>query len=159
LAWAWDLSGADVYLYPGKDVPHEQVTFKLQPGETREWAWGDGAPLFPARQIAGGLAVRVQIWESDQGARAFGKTLSDVVEAVKESKLTNIFKLIALAGGPTTATLAEELALAISAVLKANSDDFVDFYEGYFGATQPWEIGEETIRERNSEIVVSRSRS
>jgi hypothetical protein len=108
---------------------------------------GEGVILFPQRRVSAGIAVRIHIFESDKADRRFGEVLGEVVKAVEEAKLTNLLKLLALATGGAVATLtlveeaAVELSKVIAAILKANSDDYVDFFEGYFPVSSPWGDG------------------
>ncbi len=161
LAWAWDLSGAPVVDYPGATGSPDRCIIPLQVGQIRQFL-GAGIALFPARRVTAGLAVRIMIWESDQGARDFGKTLSEVANTIKASKLNNLLSLVSLATGATTATIALikdaaiELADALGKILQANSDDYVDFYEGYYPAADPWTAGEETHQGNASEIALTR---
>jgi hypothetical protein len=161
MAWGYDLSGEPPWLWPGKDIDLETLRSSLKPGEAREFL-GAGALLFPARQVYGGIALRLQIWESDAGTRRLGKTIEDVSKAIDDSKLTNVLSLIAAAGGPTTATLAlirdaaTELGKIIGAILKGNSNDLVDFYDGYYPVSDPWTSGEERYDAHGSEIVLRR---
>jgi hypothetical protein len=140
---AWDLSGEEPYLYPGKAIDVQSVRIPIKTNSNREFI-GDGALLFPPRVVSSGLAVRIQVWESDEDVRKLGKTISSVSDAVSKSSLTQLLSLIALAGGPTTATLSLikdaslELAGVIGTILQANSDDFVDFYEGFYSASDRW---------------------
>jgi hypothetical protein len=161
LAWSWDPSGAPVVVYPGPTATAQTCIIPLKVGQVREFL-GTGIALFPARQVTAGLATRIMLWESDQGARDFGKTMSEVVNAVKASKLNNLLSLLSLATGVTTATVslvkdaAIELADVIGKILQANSDDYVDFYEGYYPAAEPWTTGDEMHRGNASEIVLAR---
>jgi hypothetical protein len=126
LAWSWDASGESVALYPGKDTRPENTIIKLRAGNVREFM-GEGAVLFPPRAIAGGLAVRINVWESDKGARDFGTKMSEVTGAIQQSKLNNLRSLLALAG-PQLATLtlikdaALELAGVVGTILQSNGD-------------------------------------
>jgi len=164
LAWSWDLSGAPVFVYPGDTATPQTCIIPLKPGDVREFL-GTGIVLFPARQVTGGIAIRIMIWESDQGASDFGKTMREVANTVKASKLNNLLSLLSSlssATGVTTATIslvkdaAIELADAIGKILQANSDDYVDFYEGYYPASEPWTPGDEMHRGNASEIVLHR---
>lgn len=144
-AWAWDLSGAPIYQYPGKDVSEEDVIIPMKSGILREFI-GEGINLFPKRLIKGGMGVRIQIWESDKGTRDFGEVLGQVADSIKKSEMNNLLSLIALTGAPaaTISTIAKasiELAGIISTILKANSNDYVDFFEGYYSADQQWNTG------------------
>lgn len=160
VSWAWDFSGASPVVEPD---PAEAAKYvhRLQAGERIEYA-GDGRLLFPPRKVTGGMAVRIQICESDEGTRKAGETLELVRKAVEDSKLTSVLSLAALAGGPTTATLglvkdaANELSQVIAAILKANNDDMVDLYEGYWRATGAWEPGREDVRGTASHLAFNR---
>jgi len=161
LSWAYDLSGAPATLHPPSGVAAEDVVRKARPNEILTYL-GDGALLFPARKVSSGIALRIQLWESDAGARRLGDTLKATADEISKSELNQLLKLIALAGGPTTATLgmieeaAVELTKAIGIILKTNSEDFVDFYEGYFSATSPWSKAEEKGVGPHSEIVIGK---
>lgn len=123
---------------------------------------GAGIVLHPARPVSAGLAVRIQIWESDKGVRDFGKVLADVGSAVKDSELSALLSPILSGAGVTTTTIdavkkaAAELAEIIGGILQANSNDYVDFYEGYYPVKDAWEGGNETHRGAASEIVLTR---
>lgn len=163
LAWCWDLSGHPASMYPGNAADPLSALIPMRGGDLREFI-GAGAVLFPARPVEAGLAVRLQIWESAKGVRDFGQTLSTVAGAIQNSKLNSLLTLISTAAGiaPATVALVEqaslELARVIGVVLQASSDDYVDFYEGYFPATAPWTDGEELYGGRSSEIVLNRFR-
>ena len=161
LAWSWDLSGGAVVEYPGATATSKTCIIPLKVGQVREFL-GAGIALFPARQVTAGLATRIMLWESDQGTRDFGKTVSEVANTVKASKLNNLLSLISLVGGITTTTVslvkdaAIELSDVVGKILQANSDDYVDFYEGYYPATQPWTPGDEAHQGNASEIELTR---
>lgn len=145
VAWAWDLSGEPVYQYPGKDVSVEDVIIPMKSGILREFI-GEGINLFPKRLVKGGVGVRIQIWESDKKTRDFGEVLSQVADSIKKSEMNNLLSLIALTGAPaaTISTIAKaslELASIIGTILKANSNDYVDFFEGYYSAGKQWSAG------------------
>ena len=161
LSWSWDLSGAPVVNYPGASAIPQTCIIPLQAGDVRKFL-GAGITLFPARKVTAGLATRIMIWESDHGARNFGKTMSEIANTVKASKLNNLLSVISLAAGTTTATVslvkdaAIELSDLIGMILQANSDDYVDFYEGYYPAMEQWEAGVETHQGNASEITLTR---
>ncbi|TBO44397.1 hypothetical protein [Pedobacter kyonggii] len=145
VAWAWDLSGEPVYQYPGKDVNTEDVIIPMKSGVLREFI-GEGINLFPKRLVKGGLGVRIQIWESDKKSRDFGEVLTQVADSIKKSEINDLLSLIALTGAPaaTISTIAKaslELAGIIGAILTANSNDYVDFFEGYYSADKQWNTG------------------
>jgi hypothetical protein len=163
LAWCWDLSGTPTSIYPGTAADPSSALIPMRGGEAREFI-GAGAVLFPARPVTAGLAVRIQIWESAKGTRDFGQTLSTVADTIQKSKLNSMLTLIATATGVASATVALveqaalELAKAIGSVLQASSDDYVDFYEGYFPASASWTDGDAPYQGRASEIVLNRFR-
>lgn len=160
LAWCWDMSGSAATVYPGAAAAPASVLIPMKAGSVREFI-GAGAVLFPPRLVTAGLAVRIQIWESAQGTRDFGKTLSTVADVIKKSKLNSLLTVIGLAAGVATATVAlvEQAALELSTVigdvLQASSDDYVDFYEGYFPAAAPWNHGEIAYPGHSSEITLN----
>jgi hypothetical protein len=159
LSWTWDLSGETPYLHPGKGVATEDCLIPIKTGEVREFG-GTGALLFPQRIVKSGIATRIQLWESDSRARDLGKTIETVADTIEKSELNNLLKFIALAG-PQVAQLtlikdaALELAKLIGVILKANSDDYVDFFEGYYPVSTDW-TGEEKLSGHASGIVLSR---
>ncbi|HEX3047505.1 MAG TPA: hypothetical protein VHY08_22325 [Bacillota bacterium] len=161
LCLAWDLSGAPVVSYPGSAVPVESCIIPMKVGNVREFL-GAGVLLFPARIITAGLAVRIQLWESDHDARRFGKTMEEVASAITNSKLSNLLSMISLATGAPGATIALvknaslELMTLVGKILQANSDDYVDFYEGYFPANGAWSAGTEHYAGHASEIHLTR---
>jgi hypothetical protein len=161
LAWCWDLSGQPTSVYPGSAATPESALIPMRGGDVREFM-GAGTLLFPARTITAGLAVRLQIWESKQNTRDFGKTLSTVAEAIQSSELNDLLTVIATATSVPTATVAaiEQAALAlgkvVGQVLQKQSDDHVDFYEGYFPATDRWTSGEVSYSGSASEIALNR---
>ena len=161
VAWTWDLSGQPPVQYPSVGAKPDDLVIPMTVGETREFI-GRGVLLFPSRPVTAGLAVRIQLWESDKGARNFGKTLQDVSQAISESELNNLLQLVGTAAGATTATAvliekaALELAHVTGTILKANSDDYVDFFEGYYPASDVWRSGEESYDGHSSAIVLDR---
>jgi hypothetical protein len=160
LAWAWDMSGNPIVEYPGVTATDKTCIIPLRTGQIREFL-GSGICLFPARQVTAGLAVRIMIWESDQNTRTFGKAMSEIANTIKASKLNNLLSLIAMSG-VSTATIAlikdaaVELADLIGQILQANSDDYVDFYEGYYPVSGNWTAGDEIHQGNASEIVLAR---
>ena len=161
VSWAWDFSGNPPVEYPGLGAAPQSCIIQLKVGQVREFL-GSGIVLFPARTLTAGLAVRIMLWESDQGARDFGKAMTEVANTVKTSGLTNLLSLIAMATGVTGITItaaaaaAGELAKAIGSILQANSDDYVDFYEGFYAAADPWAAGNEAHHGHASEITLTR---
>lgn len=161
VAWAWDLSGEAVYQYPGEGFNAQDLVFKIKAGSIREFI-GQGINLFPKREVTGGIALRIQIWESDEEIRQFGKVLSEVADSIQKSKLNNLLSLIASGLGAPGATVslvkdaALELAGIISTILKANSNDYVDFFEGYYAADQQWTAGEDMYAGNSSVLTLDK---
>ncbi len=85
-----------------------------------------------------------------------------MVNVIKASKLKNLLSLIPIATDVTGTTIelvkaaALELPEAIGKILQANSDDYVDLYEGYYPAADPWTTGDEIHRGHASEITLTR---
>lgn len=158
LAWAWDMSGNPIVEYPG--AIKQPCIIPLQDGQVREFI-GSGINLFPASKVTGGLAIRIMIWESDQSTRNFGKAISEIANALKVSKLNNVLSLISKVDVNTaTASLikdaAIELANIVGIILQANSEDYVDFYEGYYPVSNIWTPGNELHQGSSSEITLTR---
>jgi hypothetical protein len=160
IAWAWDLSGKPVNQYPGKDTNPEDVIIKMKVGNIRNFM-GEGINLFPKRSVSGGIALRIQLWESDIKERRFGKILTETADTIQKSQLNNLITLIANSSGISGVTITAikeaslELAKLIGTILKANSDDYLDFYEGYFAADSSWNIGEHKYEGLSSNIVLN----
>lgn len=101
------------------------------------------------------------LFECDQGIRDFGKAMEEIANTLKASELANLLKLIALSTGATGATVtliyeaARELTKAVGKILQANTDDYVDFYEGYFSVGSPWQPGLLTETGYASEITLN----
>ena len=160
LAWAWDMKG--VYLYPAARMGPEKAIIELQGGGSRTYI-GDGALLFPPRKITAGLALRIQVWESNQDIREFGKVMTAVAKLVERSELNVLLTSgIALATGGSIAAVAAaqkaatELAKAIGNALTNIGDEQVDFFEGYFSAAQDWTVGTEQHDGPGCSIVLNR---
>lgn len=157
VVWAWDLSGQPIYQYPGTNTNSTDVIIPLKVGRVKDFL-GQGLNIFPKRKVKGGIAVRIQLWESDQSIRNFGKAMSDTADAIKKSELTNLISLVSLVTGVAGATVtlikdaAIELAKIIGTILQANGDDYVDFFEGYYAADQNWLIGDD-VSTGNSSII------
>jgi hypothetical protein len=161
IAWAWDLSGEAVNLYPGKDVEAEAVLIPMKGRNLREFL-GDGIVLFPKRKVKGGIAVRIQVWESDKEIRHFGKAVSDTANAIKNSKLNNLLSLISIGTGVSGVTIslvkdaAIELGGIIGTILQSNGDDYVDFFEGYFASDQEWTLKDEVYKGNSSQLTLEK---
>lgn len=161
VAWAWDLSGQPINLYPGENINSTDVIIPIQVGRVKDFI-GQGINLFPKRHVKGGIVIRIQLWESDQNVRSFGKAMSDTADAIKKSELNNLLSLISLATGVTGATItlikdaSIELAKVIGIILQANGDDYVDLFEGYYASDQNWSTGEDTYNGNSSILALNK---
>ncbi len=160
-AWAWDLSGEPVNLYPGLNVDSKEVIIPIKVGSIREFI-SQGINLFPKRYVKGGIAIRIQLWESEQKVRNFGKVMSDTADAIGKSSLNHLLSGISLVTGVTGTTIilikdaALQLANLIGTILRANGDDYVDFFEGYYSSDQEWTIGNETYPGNSSILTLNK---
>jgi hypothetical protein len=161
IAWAWDLSGQPINQYPGAGVNHQNVIIPMKVGSVREFI-GQGINLFPKRQVKGGIAIRIQLWECDEKVRSFGKAMTETADAIEKSKLNNLLSLISLTTGVAGATItlikeaSIELAKVIGIILQTNGDDYVDFYEGYYASDQIWTSGNETYHGNSSVLTLDK---
>lgn len=161
VAWAWDLSGQPVERYPGDGVRPEDMIFKIRTGKLREFI-GEGINLFPKRKVKGGIAMRIQVWESDADIRTFGKVMTETADTIRNSKLNNVISLVSAATGITGATItlikeaALELTDSIGKILQANANDYVDLFEGYYAADQDWNTGLDTYTGNASVLALNK---
>ncbi|MCD4657548.1 MAG: hypothetical protein K8S87_08370, partial [Planctomycetes bacterium] len=93
LSWAWDFSGQPPYYYPEVQEHYDKCIIQMAAGDTREFL-GSGLVLFPSRQVTAGIALRIMIWESDQGVRNFGYTMKKVTKAIEKSSLNKVLSTI-----------------------------------------------------------------
>jgi hypothetical protein len=159
-SWSWDLSGEPVHVFPALTAKPEEVIFKMKEGTTREFI-GTGINLFPKRHIVGGLSTRIQIWECDGRSRRCGKVITEIFNTIKTSKLNTLLTNISILN--VTAAhfnlikeAAFELGNLVGMILKGNSDDYVDCFEGYYPADMPWEAGEEKYDGFGCNIVLNK---
>ncbi len=161
LSWGWDFSGEPPYYYPEVQEHYDKSIIQMAAGDTREFL-GSGLVLFPSRQITAGIALRIMIWESDQGVRNFGYTMKKVSNAIQESNLNKILSSIGTIPQPTINLIntiknaSFELADIIGDLLEKNADDYVDLFEGYYPASVDWTEGEESYTGYASEITLNR---
>lgn len=164
LAWCWDLSGQAVVAYPGTATGADKCLIPIKADGTHEVSFiGDGAVLFPPRPVAAGLAVRVQLWESRAATQQAGQTLADFANTVKSSSLnTAVLALASAAAGVAGATVtaieqaAVTLAGDIGKLLSKEGDRYIDYFEGYFSASEPWQTGAESVSQHLSQITLNR---
>jgi hypothetical protein len=161
LCWVWDLSGNPIIQYPSAGYTPENALIRLKVGNLREFD-GTGINLFPKRFIKGGLAIRIQIWESEQSSCNFEKILTKVSGVISKSELNRLISSIsgAEAISANTINLIEqayiELTKSINNILEENSNDYVDYYEGYFASDSAWSPGEDISLANSARIVLSK---
>lgn len=133
MAWCWDLSGDPPAVVPADSTPAD---WRLElAGTDRALAAGE-LPLWPGRQVVGGLAVRIILWQGTHPTLP-----AEVAEAVRHSRLASVLATIAGSGSTTitSAVMAREAAAGlgpeVAPVLRALCPDYVDFFEGFFPAT------------------------
>jgi hypothetical protein len=142
LSIAFDLSEHKPIVLPPKEVP-EAAVFRVKHGEKIAFSLGDGAPVFPARVIAGGLIVYITICTADHGTRHVGKVMSEVHEQL--SKDDSLAKSITrFVSDPAQSVVDEVLGAAtaalqpIATILKNNEDDYEALFTGIYPAKGPW---------------------
>jgi hypothetical protein len=81
---------------------------------------------------------------------------------VTHSELTHLLAGVAAVTGIPGATVAAislaaaELGSLIGGILEKRGDDYADFFEGYFSASEDWTKGAEQYRGQASEITLVR---
>ena len=163
IAWTWDLSGAKPYVYPAIGTDEGKWFNRMKKDDTIKFI-GQGLNLYPKQEIKGGIGVHIEVWESDSDVRKAGETIEQITTKIQESELTQI--LTGIAGtNPTTATIAaiSQAVLALSkiigSILKNNSDDFVNLFEGYYDAdswTNGSEVYKNPINNPTCEIILNK---
>jgi hypothetical protein len=142
LSIAFDLSDHKPVVLPPKEVP-EGAVFRVKHGEKIMFSLGDGAPLFPARAITGGLVVYVTICTANRGTRHVGKVMAEVHEKLsKDDSLTK--SIVRFVASPAESVVEEVLSAAtaalqpIATILKNNEDDYEALFTGIYPAKGPW---------------------
>jgi len=137
IAWAWDLSDEHINHFQGTVPELNKALIRFKAGKLSEYV-EEGVHLFPKKNMLEGLSIRLLIWESVQNVMNFGKLLTEVVEAIHKSELFNLLSFVSFEKGISASKLnaiqqaSLELAKAIGLILKVNTDEFVDFFEGYY---------------------------
>ena len=149
IAWAWDMSGQPPVVYPGTGFNPENWIYPMKKGDTIEMI-GEGIPLFPKRDVKGGIGIHIEVWERDEDIRQVGQTILEITNAVNDSELTGL-----LAGLATTSVTGANVGLIFDAVsalskrigeiLKENSNDYVGLFKGYYDV-ENWSKGMELYK-------------
>lgn len=141
---ALDLSGTPPFVYPEDPATAGQSWVPLRVGETYKATLGEGIPLFPLREVTGGIAVTIIVGESDLGQQELGKVLVAASEAVKnDDTLLGVVKK--LLTDPTSVAIDTVLgalgkvAGSVGTVLKEADNESVGLFRGFFLATGSWE--------------------
>jgi hypothetical protein len=162
LTVAFDLSGDEPVILPPSTVSADAV-YRVTPGDTIAFTLGDGAPLFPLREIHGGLVVYISVIEADKGVRHVGEVMTKVHEDLKkDGSLVDILQ--ELIKNPT-ATIADEVLSAataalqpIATILQNNGDDYIALFNGIYPAKGPW-AGKLEQTQNGATIVLGELRS
>lgn len=157
---AWDLSNKPISYFPDPLSEKNRNMFNIGAGQTVEFP-DRGLPLFPKGKVNGGIAYKIMLLESDQNAINFGSFISAISDTIKRSELSYLLGLISTATGVNGASIlliseaAKRLYSAIGDILKANSDDFIDYLEGYYPITN-WVRDFDDIENNYSTVVINR---
>lgn len=144
MAVSFDLSGTPPVILPPKEIDVHQYVRKVSRDEpVVRFDFGEGAPVAPPRDIAGGLVVYLLLLDSDEGARHAGEVISGVHgELDKDDSLVDVVKnwlknpgyevgkFIAEAGAAALAPMAR--------ILEGNRDDSLAAFQGFFRADEEW---------------------
>jgi hypothetical protein len=157
---AWDLSNKPIFYFPDPLSEKNQNMFTIGAGQTIEFH-ERGLPLYPKCKVNGGIAYKIMLLESDQNAINFSSFISAISDTVKRSELSYLLGLFSTATGVNGASIlliseaAKRLYSAIGDILKANSDDFIDYVEGYYPMTN-WVRDFDDIENHHSTVVINR---
>lgn len=142
LSIAFDLSKNKPIVLPPKEVPAGAV-FRVKHGEKIVFSLGDGAPIFPARPITGGLVVYITVCTADRGLRHIGQVMAKVHDQLSnDDSLAKV--LVKLVSNPAETIVEETLSVAtaalqpIATILKNNEDDYVALFTGIYPAAGRW---------------------
>jgi hypothetical protein len=86
--------------------------------------------------------------------------MANVAKTIQDSDLNHVLTVAALATGGTTLTIglakeaATELAKIIGTILQGAGDDFVDYFDGSYPASEPWAPPDDPCAGFASEIVL-----
>ena len=142
LSVAFDMSERGPVILPPKQVP-ESAVLTVQPGQVVSFTLGDGAPIFPARLIYGGLIIYITVCEADRGIRHVGEVMAQVHQDLeKDGSLVKVVK--DFVKSPAKAAVNDMLGAAtaalqpIATILKNNQDEYLGLFSGIYPAKGPW---------------------
>jgi hypothetical protein len=157
---AWDLSNKPISYFPDPLSEKNRNMFTIGAGQTIEFP-DRGLPLFPKGKVNGGIAYKIMLLESDQNSMNFSAFISAISDTIRRSELSYLLSLFSNAAGVNGASIslvseaAKRLYIAIGDILKANSNDFIDFVEGYYPITN-WVRDFDDIENAYSTVVINR---
>lgn len=142
ISTAMDFSGTEPTVFPGAAA--EASVVPLRAGETLAFTLGEGAPIFPEREITSGIAVLIHVLDSDGGVVAAGKAMEAAADAIKtDGKLVEVLKKLIKNPGQLAADVVLgavlEVGKVVGTVLQQNQSNNVAFFQGYFPAEGSWE--------------------
>jgi hypothetical protein len=136
LAWWWDLGGGGPHVVGARDgAGEERWSLEVDAKGTRS-SIAD-LQLVPPRELVGGVALRVILWQTTPVIPA-AQVTEEVEEAMRHTKLTGVLDLLRGLSGTSmhTVSLVREAAAAlggeIAPVLRGLCTDYLDFYEGLY---------------------------
>lgn len=138
LGWWWDFAGGGPVVVPS-EIDSSNWALSLETGGVRHLP----KPLVlaePGREIVAGLVVRVILWQGEPGTDP-RRVTAETVEAMRHSTLAGMLGLLGSTADTSVATViavrqaAAALGSEIAPVLRALCTDYIDFFEGFYPAT------------------------
>lgn len=140
----WDYSGTPPFVYPPKGSKASDFLIPMKTGNTRKFI-GDGITLFPVRTVVGSLNISIIVYECDKDFRKLGETLAEFHDDIDDSYFSSLITAISndprLAIGDAILSIGKELTKVIGKIMKRNSDDYVDLFEGSYATHKQHKIG------------------
>jgi hypothetical protein len=161
LAWAWDLSGGKPYTYPAKEAPAEKCLIPMDKGELKLFL-GQGISLWPLHQVTAGLNVKIMLWRCKQDTKDFGEAMVAVHDAIDKSDLIKQISALNTIAGPTGVALdaieaaADALIGIVGKILASEKDEYLDYFEGNYAVSEPWETGPDNYPGKGASINLNR---
>jgi len=144
---AWDYSGKAPIVYPPKGASASSFIIPIKAQTTRQFI-GDGISLWPSQKVVGALNIVLLVYECDEDVRNVGTRLVTIHDTVQGSQLAALILAIsanpALATGVAIGVAVNELLGVVGKIMKSDTDDYVDLFEGSYGTDKK----QETRREK-----------